>query len=320
MVNWKSLLKDDPTDWLLEESNPHVRYFTLRWLIGKPDDDPEVIATSQMINQSPPVKKILKQQRPEGYWGSDPRPLHGTKRHLMVLRWLGYRGNGEVKKALEYRLDGCIQEDGGFAYVIKDRTMYLPCHGAETLRFMHWFGQIDDPRVKGLLDWLLKHQSDEGGWPCVSKKNPHSCFWASAVVLRAFQELPEDWVTEEIENARDRAIEMFLDADLYKHHRSLGKPSPRWFEFGFPLQFDSDILEVLTLLGPYTDPQDERIQDGLGLVLEKQDSSGRWPCEKHAKGGRWVGKYIELEEIGKPSKWVTLHAMRMLKMLYDKES
>jgi hypothetical protein len=285
--------------------------------LEKSDEDPEVIVTSKMIDQTDPVKKILKQQRPEGYWGSDPRPLHGTKGHLMVLRWLGYRGNDGVERALNYRLDRCIQDDGGFAYVIKDRTMYLPCHGAETLRYMFWYGMGDDPRAKGILGWLLKVQSEEGGWPCVSKKNPHSCFWASAVVLRAFQHLPEDWVTEEVEEARARVNEMFLEADLYKHHRSLGKHSPRWFEFGFPLQFDSDILEVLSLLGPFTDPEDERIQEGLAMVLEKQDGKGRWPCEKHPKGGRWVGKYIELEEIGKPSKWVTLHAMRMLKTLYD---
>jgi len=317
MGAWKSQLNADPTEWLLEESNPHVRYFTLRWLLDKPDDDAWVIATSKMIDQSDPVQKILKQQRPEGYWGSDPRPLHGTKGQLMVLPWLGYRGKEAGRKALEYRLNGCIQEDGGFAYEIKDRTVYLPCHGAETLRYLHWFGQSEDARAKGLLNWLLKIQSEEGGWPCVSKKNPHSCFWATAVVLRAMRVLPEDWVTEDVKKARLRANEMFLEADLYKHHRSLGKPSPRWFEFGFPMQFDSDILELLTLMGPFINPDNERIRDGLGLVMEKQDEMGRWPCEKHPKGGRWVGKYIELEEIGEPSKWVTLHAMRMLKTLND---
>lgn len=316
MEAWKSPLNDDPTEWLLERSDPHVRFFTLRWLLEKGEDDPSVVESSGRIDQSLPVQKILKQQRPEGYWGSDPRPLHGTKGHLMLLRWLGYRGNGAATVALNYRLDGCLQNDGGFAYVIKDRTMYLPCHGAETLRYMTWFGLGKDPRTKVLLGWLLSAQSEEGGWPCISKANPHSCFWATAVVLRAFAELPEDLVTDEVMTARRRANDLFLGASLYKHHRSLGKPSPRWFEFGFPIQWDSDILEVLTLLGPYVDPEDDRIQEGLELVMGKQDGNGRWPCEKHPKGGKWVEKYIPLEEIGKPSKWVTLHAVKMLKALY----
>jgi hypothetical protein len=53
------------------------------------------------------------------------------------------------------------------------------------------------------------------------------------------------------------------------------------------------------------------------LVLGKQNTSGQWPCEKEPKGGRWMKKYIEFEEIGQPSKWVTLHALRMLKTLYE---
>jgi hypothetical protein len=50
--------------------------------------------------------------------------------------------------------------------------------------------------------------------------------------------------------------------------------------------------------------------------MEKQDEKGRWPCEKHAKGGGWMKRFVEFEEIGKPSKWVTLHALKTLKTLY----
>ena len=55
MSNWKDLLNADPTDWLLEESNPSVRYFALRWLLDKPETDPEVVAASEAIAQSEPV-------------------------------------------------------------------------------------------------------------------------------------------------------------------------------------------------------------------------------------------------------------------------
>jgi hypothetical protein len=72
MQNWMSHLKADPTEWLLEETNPHVRYFALRWLLDKAEDDPQVLAASERISLSEPVQKILKQQKPEGYWGSDP--------------------------------------------------------------------------------------------------------------------------------------------------------------------------------------------------------------------------------------------------------
>jgi hypothetical protein len=82
------------------------------------------------------------------------------------------------------------------------------------------------------------------------------------------------------------------------------------------LQWDTDILEVLELIAPYVAPDEPRIQDGLHFVLEKQDAAGRWLREKYPKGGTWMQQYVDFEEIGQPSKWVTLHALRMLKTLY----
>ena len=92
--------------------------------------------------------------------------------------------------------------------------------------------------------------------------------------------------------------------------------SPRWLEFGFPIEWDSDVLEVLNLVAPYVRPDEDGIQAGLDLVLSKQDETGRWPCEKHAKGGQWMQRFVKFDQIGQPSKWVTLHAYRMLKTLY----
>ncbi len=59
MGAWKSLLKQDPTQWLMEETDPSLRYFTLRWQLDKSEEDPDVIAASKAISQSAPVKKIL---------------------------------------------------------------------------------------------------------------------------------------------------------------------------------------------------------------------------------------------------------------------
>jgi len=42
MSDLKSVLKADPTDWLLEKDNPSVRYFTLTDILEKSENDPEV--------------------------------------------------------------------------------------------------------------------------------------------------------------------------------------------------------------------------------------------------------------------------------------
>jgi len=318
MSDWKTHLNGDPTDWLLEESNPSVRYYTLRWLLDKPESDPDVSITAQSITRSAPVQKLLSRQRSEGYWGSDDRPHHGTKRFLLLLMWLGYQGDDGVRKAMDYLVNGCLQADGAYAIELKGRSVELPCHGADLLRLMLWSGYENDLRTEKLLGWLVRIQDDDGVWPCVSKLRPFSCLWATVDVLRAYRDLPLNWVTPQIGKSRLLAIDQILNSNLYQYGK--GKTSSRWFEFGFPLRFDTDILEVLELLAPHVSPEQEQIQEGLSLVLDKQKADGRWLCEKYPKGGRWMKQFIDFEEIGQPSKWVTLHSMKMLKTLYGSSS
>jgi hypothetical protein len=316
MSDWMSMLNGDATDWLLEESNPSVRYFTQRWLLDLPENDPQVSATVKAIARSAPVQNLLSHQRPEGNWGSDSRPHQGTKRFLSLLMWLGYQGNAHVDKAMDYLVNGCLQDNGAYAIEHRDRLVELPCHGADLLRLMIWSRYRYDQRTERLLAWLVDIQGDDGIWPCLSKLQPFSCLWATVGILRAYKDLPARWITTEVETSRRFAMEQILNSNLYRYGK--GPTSSRWFEFGFPLLYDTDILELLELLAPFVSPEDEQIQAGLSLVLEKQQPDGCWLCEKHPKGGQWMNKFIDLEEIGKPSKWVTLHSMKMLKTLFGR--
>lgn len=314
MSDWKSLLHGDATEWLLEESEPAVRYFALRWLCDQPEKSADIVRARQAIARSAPVRKIIESQRPEGYWGSDRRPHHGTRGPLMLLLWLGAPGNEAIRKAMDYRIDGCLLPNGAYAVGMKERRILVPCHGAEMLTLMLRYGYAGDPRTRKLLNWLLRVQEPDGVWPCVSKRNHFPCMWATADTLRALRDLPPRWVTARVKQARQRAVELFLNSNLCQYHNR--KVDPRWLQFGFPLAFTSDILDVLQSIAPYVSRTDERIQEPLQMILSKQDKQGRWACEKHPQGGMWIERYVGLEEIGAPSKWVTLHALRTLKLLY----
>jgi hypothetical protein len=319
MENWKNRLNGDPTDWLLEESNPSVRYFTLTKLLGRPEEDSEVVAAREAINESEPVRKMLKAQRPQGYWGPDKRPYHGVSRQLITLEHLGYQGDDEqVPKAIEYVFTGAQMEDGAFtaAEFDKGRRGVIPCFTANAVHFLHWFGYGEDERTHKALSYLLRTQRDDDGWLCFERvKKTHACFWATAKVLRAFEMLPREQEIADIQRARQRAINLLLDNGLYGHHSEFGKVHPDWFKFARPLFYGTDVLEVLGLVAPYVSSDDERIQEGLRIVLEKQDARGRWPVERQIRVGKdWP---IELEEVGQPSKWVTLHAVNMLRRLHS---
>src|SRR4030042_4912423 len=93
MGNWKSLLKAEPTNWLLEEDNPSVRYFTLTEILDKPVSDSEVKEAKNAIMNIGLVPKILAKQNADGYWET-PTAFYtakykGTSWQLIILAELG---------------------------------------------------------------------------------------------------------------------------------------------------------------------------------------------------------------------------------------
>lgn len=81
MKEWKSLLKEDATDWLLEESNPSVRYFALTELLDTSEDDAKVKKAKGDIMRIAAVPDILARQKTEGYW-EDPRSFYTRARQV----------------------------------------------------------------------------------------------------------------------------------------------------------------------------------------------------------------------------------------------
>ena len=317
MEEWKRLLRDDPTAWLLEEDHPSVRYFTLVSLLDRREDDPDVRAAREAINLSDQVRAILDAQRPAGYWDRDKRPYHGVSKHLMVLEHLGYQGHDvRVHRSVEYLFANAQMDDGAFSCdkLERGRSEVVPCFTANGVRLLHWFGYGEDPRTAEALEYLLRTQRDDGGWLCFERvKKTHACFWATAKALRALEALPADQQTAEVREAIQRAVTLFLDHGLYRHHSEFGKVSTRWFQFARPLFASTDVLEVLALVAPFVSPAEQRIQEGLNIVLEKQDERGRWPTEREIPVRKTFP--IPFETVGQPSKWVTLGALNMLRQL-----
>ena len=64
-------------------------------------------------------------------------------------------------------------------------------------------------------------------------------------------------------------------------------------------------MAILTKLGYY----DSRMEEAIDLLLSKQDNQGRWMLEATFNGRFQVN--IEAKE--KPSKWITLNALRVLR-------
>jgi hypothetical protein len=76
--------------------------------------------------------------------------------------------------------------------------------------------------------------------------------------------------------------------------------------------YQTDVLEILgilTRLGYH----DERMQEAIDLLISKQDNQGKWKLES-TFNGRFQ---TNIEHKGKPSKWITLNALKVLKNIYS---
>jgi hypothetical protein len=302
--------------WLLEGENPSVRYFALRDLYGKGEGDPEVLEARAAILESKPVKRILSLQKPEGWW-SDPEGMftpnyRGSAWQLAFLSELGADPeHPKVKKGVDYVLDKITKGEG--AGVAMKRTAFLnvACYLGVALEAFIQFGRLADERVQAGIAYACDLVSREK-LKCRYRHNL-SCPWGGEKELRAFARIPEGKRTPEVKAAMERIAEYLLKYDLAQAaYPRKNKVSGHWFLFGFPRTYNADILEVLDALALAGYGREKKLGPAIEFMLSKQDKEGRWKMETSYNGKMLA----DVEEKGKPSKWLTLRALRVLKARY----
>jgi hypothetical protein len=85
-------------------------------------------------------------------------------------------------------------------------------------------------------------------------------------------------------------------------------PKPSWTRFGFPLNYNSDILEAMVALATAGVPMSEGLEKPLQVIRDKRTADGTWRLEKSLNGQMLV----DVEVKGQPSKWITFFALLVL--------
>jgi hypothetical protein len=335
---WLRQLNEDPRPWLLEEDveNPGVRYFALKGMLDTPSDEAQLADARQAVMSTGPVPVILEAQKPEGYW-EEPGPGYRPKYRSIVwsismLAQLGADGSDErIQRACEYLLEHAIDKNGSFSASATQGGAILCLMGnlSAALLDLGWMG---DERLNGAMEWTARVVTGEGIAPqeakdapvrylksatcapgfCCSANDAKPCAWGAVKVMLAFSKLPEEARTPFIQRAIDTGLEFLLGKDPAVADYPMGystKPSRSWFRFGFPLFYVTDVLQNLEVLTSFGYGADPRLSAAMDLVSSKQDQQGRWKMEYTYNGKTWV----DVEEKGKPSKWVTLRALKVLK-------
>ncbi len=281
------------------EGDPAIRWQVLRDLAGEPqgvwESERRLVATEGW------GARVLNLQNAQGEW--TPK-LYGPKwisttYSMILLRRLG----------LEPRNPQALTACG---LLLDDETLWRSdlCIAGMVLGLMSWFG-IDDPRCDDVADFILHHQFDDGGWNCRFHRGAtHSSFHTTTNVVEGLREYAaSDGVLHaETEQAEADAREFLLVHRLYRSHRDGTVVDPKMTRLSFPPRWRHDVLRSLDYFRAADAATDERLSDALDVVVRKRLPDGRWPLQQRYPGRTW----FEMEQIGHPSRWNTLRALRVL--------
>lgn len=331
MILCNKACEERTLEWLLEEENPSVRFFTLTNLIEKPLDGTQVKNAQEAIMNTGLVPKIMEQQKEDGSWGEPLRfyrdKYRGTTWVLLLLAELGADVNDPgVRRACEFILENSQEPvGGGFSYDRSTKTGgglpsgVVPCLTGNMVYSLVRLGFLDDPRVWNAISWITTYQRADDQSEEVPKGFPydrypmcwgrHSCHMGVAKTLKALAAIPENHRSEDVKRTIEKLAEYFLKHHLFKKSHNLEEISrPGWLKLGFPLMYQTDILELL-LIFKRLNFQDQRLQEALDILKSKRLEEGSWKLENSFNGKMLVN----VEQKGKPSKWITLRALEVLK-------
>jgi hypothetical protein len=304
-------------DWLLD-SDPSVRWQVLRDLTDAPAE--EIAAERALVASEGAGARLLALQAADGRWGGAAwnRGWDSTMHVLWLLREMGLdpassearRAAGLVRERVTWQGCGPPECDANPFFTGEVE----PCINGQVAASGAYFGQD----VRGLVDRLLGEQLSDGGWNCEAERgSTRSSFNTTICVLEALLE-HERAVggSPEVTAARLRGQEYLLERRLLRR-RSTGeviehdrKGGGAWTRFAFPTWWHYDVLRGLDYLRRAGVAPDERVTEAALLVASKRDGEGRWPLET-----RYPGRMpVEIDEgEGRPSRWNTLRALRVLR-------
>jgi hypothetical protein len=313
-------------DWLLD-SDPAIRWQVMRDLTDAPEE--EVAAERARIAKEGWGARVLALQREGGHfdggtptfktdagerwWQSLPPQRRGTlfpewtstSWSLMLLRHFGLDpASAEARRAVSLVREHVQWEHDGEPFFAGEVE---PCINGKVTAMGAYFGED----VQHIVDRLLSEQMSDGGWNCEQENGATvGSFHTTIDVLDGL--LQYELATgdrPDVSAARIRGHEYILKRRLFRRLSTGEVVDPAFTQFSYPTYWHYDVLRGLDYFRAAGTAPDERMAEAIELVLSKRDADGRWPLENPHTGRL---HFAMDEGEGKPSRWNTLRAMRVL--------
>ena len=292
-------------DWLLD-SDPAIRWQVMRDLTDEPAS--RVASERARVADEGWGARLLALQDDDGNWGGGaytPKWI-STTYTLLLLRHLGPDPADEkVRAAIDLVRDRVVM--GGNNWPFFDYSTEL-CITGMALALGSYF--LEDASSMPQPEVLLGSQKEDGGWNC-EVGSDRSSFHTTISVLEGLLEYERAVGGDKtLAEARSRAHEYLLERRLMYSLSTGELVNSRWHLMSFPPRWHYDVIRGVDYLREAGTSPDPRAGEAIELVESKRGKDHRWPLQ-----GRHPGRehFVMEEGSGKPSRWNTLRALRVLR-------
>ena len=296
--------------WLLA-GDVSIRYQVHRDLLGT--DRPGLRKKIQTEGWG---SRFLAARGTNGHWGRSFYQPKWISSHytLLDLKHLQISQNiPEIQDTISIILDAPRSPDGG-VFPISDRRSSDVCVNGMLLTYACYFGASED-ELRSVIDFLMNEHMEDGGFNCNSNHPDgarHSSMHSTISVAEGFLEYESSGCSYrlgEIRRARRDSEEFLLQHRMFRSHRTGAIIDKKMLMLSFPSRWRYDILRCLDHFRRANATYDERMEDAFRVLLKKRRKDCRWPLQARHPGQT----HFEMEKPGKPSRWNTLRAMRVLR-------
>ena len=296
--------------WLLQ-GDVSIQYQVHRDLLGNDRKD-----LQKRIAHEGWGKQFLSKRKPNGHWGQrfyQPKWI-STHYTLVDLRNLCLSPqNRAVQETIEMILANSKAEDGGILLGHSTSVHSDVCVNGMFLNYATYF-QTDEHELHSVVDCILNELIPDGGFNCRTTRSGaiHSSLHSTLSVLEGlieFQKAGYTYRKKEIQSAKERAEEFVLMHQLFISDLTGEIIRKEFLRLPYPSRWKYDILRALDYFQYSGAPWDERMNPAIHVLLNKRNKNSTWNVQAKHPGK----EHFEMEKAGRPSRWNTLRAMRVLK-------
>ncbi|HPO64116.1 MAG TPA: hypothetical protein PK762_13640 [Candidatus Kapabacteria bacterium] len=304
-------IKNETIDWLLTGDS------SIRWQVMQDFldyDEKKVNQEREKVSETGWGKILLENQDEDGKWAKSlyDHKWISTTYTLYLLKELGILPNGQTQKGCFQLFENGIYNNEEIRFSRKQLLRDNAVTGF-VLGILSYF-KYKDERLHNIAEFLSKNQNDNGTWHYDNKEGADKYeFETTLLILKGFFSYQKYFPNPlNLNQFIEKSHNFLLNHNLYLD-KSENKPIKKeWLLFSYPNYWHYDILTALDYFREIN-LKSESLINAIEFIQKKQNKDGTWNLQNKHKGLT----YFEMEEVGKPSRWNTLRALRILKWWFS---